>query len=1210
MHISARLAWHDDGWNGCICRNPAANTFCVGEYSYPGQHIAENRDLNWEKQCAGKHCGSLDRIPPCCYSINAFGAEEVQAEAEPPSWFKDGTSTRRWPVPPATVCVWPYEEMYADDVRVGNRFDYDRRLERARTYFDSIKPDRSLVFYYANYSNPFSEDEMKRYVLVGLSRVQSVGDELFYEGCSQRVRERYGGGFVWQRNITSHYPNQGFRIPYHKYRNQPEVLEQIALFPDNPRVCKYATRLLSDDDALGLVESFLRVVENLRDIGDTTEDWRSRTAWLQGLIAELWRHRGLLPGMGAVLEAIGFPAAIPYFKKQALDGREVEAHDAIFGFLEGRVSTVPGLDLKPDEAKGALRKWKVRTPAEQHLLRDVLPRFDLESAQICSILSENREENGITADLDAIANNPYILCEQYLGNDPDDIIPWGTIDRGMIPSPDLGCDSRAAVDDPRRLRALLVDALKRQSAHCFAAADQLIESVNRRLSALPEWKRCAFRERHLEVDADVMHGALHIRREGDRTYLYLRTVYEDERRLEEDLRFLLGGPDIQPQFPVTRQSWRDYLYDPQSVLAGLAEQDYREAIERQAEACEKIFRKPLGVLCGEAGTGKTTVVRAIVKAIKKGHGAGASVIALAPTGKATDRIREVLEADDALRGKVEVATIHSFLARHGWLNPNMSFKRQGGQIEDQYSTYILDECSMLDLSLAAAFFRSVRWSSVQRLILVGDPNQLPPIGRGRVFGDIIKYLEKDYPENVAVLTENLRQAQGRLTGGGTGIIDLAKCYLRTALRDAKNEDASTAAEIMLQRVQEGGDIDHDLRVLYWSSQAELNDLLISQIEQDMRTDLERRPPRGKSKPVEDEDKPWVLWSQAFDRRPDYLQIITPYRGEFFGTEEINRICQERLRKSLLSKVGAIDGITLFDKVIQVVNRPRSRPIKACYKCGKGKPEPIEVFNGQIGFVVRHPLDRDKELSRSLRLERFCVVFARREGLLVGYGRNLGDGCPDESVGENLELAYALSVHKAQGSDFDRVYLVVPASKQGLLSPELLYTALTRARKHCTLLVERDVSMLLKMRRREYSHLERINSSLFAFRPVPDGLMAAQEWRGREDGRGHGTLADVMVRSKSEVIIANMLHERGIPFRYEEPLYGPDGSFYLPDFTITWRGSDYYWEHVGLLSRPEYRAHWEKKRAWYDRFFPGRLIITEESGDLSREADAIIRKYFI
>lgn len=44
MHISARLAWHDDGWNGCICRNPAANTFCVGDYSYPGQHIAENRE--------------------------------------------------------------------------------------------------------------------------------------------------------------------------------------------------------------------------------------------------------------------------------------------------------------------------------------------------------------------------------------------------------------------------------------------------------------------------------------------------------------------------------------------------------------------------------------------------------------------------------------------------------------------------------------------------------------------------------------------------------------------------------------------------------------------------------------------------------------------------------------------------------------------------------------------------------------------------------------------------------------------------------------------------------------------------------------------------------------------------------------------------------------------------------------------------------------
>ena len=62
----------------------------------------------------------------------------------------------------------------------------------------------------------------------------------------------------------------------------------------------------------------------------------------------------------------------------------------------------------------------------------------------------------------------------------------------------------------------------------------------------------------------------------------------------------------------------------------------------------------------------------------------------------------------------------------------------------------------------------------------------------------------------------------------------------------------------------------------------------------------------------------------------------------------------------------------------------------------------------------------------------------------------------------------------------------------------------------------------------------------------------------------------MVRSKSEVIIANMLFDREVPFLYERPLYAPDGSFYLPDFTITWRGEQFFWEHLGLLYSDEYR----------------------------------------
>jgi exodeoxyribonuclease V alpha subunit len=64
-HLSVRLAWHDNGWNGKICKNPKDNVYCVGRYSFPGDLIATKRDLDWEEKNSGVHCSELNRIPPC-----------------------------------------------------------------------------------------------------------------------------------------------------------------------------------------------------------------------------------------------------------------------------------------------------------------------------------------------------------------------------------------------------------------------------------------------------------------------------------------------------------------------------------------------------------------------------------------------------------------------------------------------------------------------------------------------------------------------------------------------------------------------------------------------------------------------------------------------------------------------------------------------------------------------------------------------------------------------------------------------------------------------------------------------------------------------------------------------------------------------------------------------------------------------------------------
>ena len=122
----------------------------------------------------------------------------------------------------------------------------------------------------------------------------------------------------------------------------PDALQRIALFPENPRLCKYATRHFADDDALGLVEGFLRVVRELNELGDATEDWALRGRWLEELISELWRHRGLLPGMPAVLEVLSLHDAIPLFKQRALEGRELETRDGTVRLRGREGRAIPG----------------------------------------------------------------------------------------------------------------------------------------------------------------------------------------------------------------------------------------------------------------------------------------------------------------------------------------------------------------------------------------------------------------------------------------------------------------------------------------------------------------------------------------------------------------------------------------------------------------------------------------------------------------------------------------------------------------------------------------------------------------------------------------------------------------------------------------------------------------------------------------------------
>jgi len=1191
-HISARLAWHMNGWNGSICNNPTANVYCVGQHSYPGDMIAQRRDLEWEasENVRGKTVAKLDKIPPCVYSINAFSTAKVKAFSQPPDWFRDGSKVRYWELPPSTVCIWPYEEMYTDDVKYpegsSQTYDYKKRLERAKQYFQELTPDKSLIFYYANYSNPFSENESNKYVLVGISRLKSLGDLLFYEGMSEENKRRYAGGFVWQMPVTSHYPEQGFRLPYHLYLDKPDVLKQFLFIPDNDRNFKYATRHISDDDSLDIVERLVETTQTLIEIGYKTENWKLRRTWLLSLIAELWNNRGAYPGLSKVLDYLGFQEAIPYYKAQVATGKEIEAKETIFSFLDSKTGSIPKLKLSDDIRKKTQRSWKLKTEQEREQLTHILPRIDLQKDQIEKILAEDRAKNGIMTGLDKIAQNPYLLSEQFVGDDSDDRISFNKIDHGALPSLELGIEPLLENDDARRFRALCVERLNREGVHSFVSAENVLHDVNYKLSFFPDWKRHQFNLRYFEVDRNILEEALTLRHEEDRLYIYLKYVYEDEREIETQIRSLAKRPDISFRSPVTEKHWHDYLYDPNSVLAEKNPKEYKAAIDGQIKVCQKVFTKPICVVSGAAGTGKTTIIKAIINAIEKAHGKGTSFQLLAPTGKAADRIREKTEKP--------ASTIHSFLAQRGWLNDNLTFKRVGGKSEEGISTYIIDEASMVDLSLGATLFRSINWASVQRLILVGDSNQLLPIGRGKVFADIIDWLIEQGSESIGILRTNLRQMENRLEDKGTSILDLANIYLREKTADIEKQNQKSQAESILARLQDEGEIDKDLRVFYWKNPVELKQKLLDAIISDIEADTGEKFNR---------DRPYELLVKAAkgnnpNPRPSYSQVLSPYRGEEFGTENINLEMQQFFNGYYARNKGTLGGITIFDKIIQFRNRPKSDQYWS-YNHESRHKEQIEVYNGELGYTKPHAFDRKWKWS-DFRIRQFQAWFARKENYWVEFKSG-------SDVENNIELAYAISVHKSQGSEFDRVYFILPKSKAALLSTELIYTGITRAQKHLTILAEEDVSVFVSLRRPEKSHLLVINSSLFKFRPVQDEMLQIRSWY--EEGKIQHTLADYMVRSKSEVIIANILFDRNIPFKYEVPLFASDGTFYIPDFTITWNGEQWYWEHLGLLDREDYRNHWQIKKEWYKKHFPGRLITTTESTILSKDAKDIIDKYF-
>jgi len=173
-------------------------------------------------------------------------------------------------------------------------------------------------------------------------------------------------------------------------------------------------------------------------MGDKSENWDLRLDWLHAVVGELWTQRGLFPGMPAVLGHLGAPKTISSFKAKAEAGRELEAKEAIFSYLDGRTSNASELALSEPEGKAVQRRWALLEDADRDLLRDSMIRFEVSKDQITKIVDPKRAAYGMDVSVAEIHDNPYVLAEQFVGENADDTISFTKIDHGMLPAPDLG----------------------------------------------------------------------------------------------------------------------------------------------------------------------------------------------------------------------------------------------------------------------------------------------------------------------------------------------------------------------------------------------------------------------------------------------------------------------------------------------------------------------------------------------------------------------------------------------------------------------------------------------------------------------------------------------------------------------------------------------------------------------------------------------------
>lgn len=1187
-HLSARVPWHDTDWTGRVCASPAENHSCT----VLGR-IKEEKDPDREEKDSGTEWGDLheDQLPPCLleragfmrsapqtivrehpyaggwtrsharFAKTAFRMAPYSIEAVPFRWVMRNqvdAIARQWGIE-YDLSLEDQADHYIETMERTNWVqDYRNQTALLDTFFSSLMPGRSLVFLYAK-DVPLLEDRRPgARVLVGVGRVTSAvptADEWEYEGKSP-VRSIF-----WERAVShSIRPTfeDGFLLPYQQLlaneglRGQ-DLKEFLALAPaDHFAEFSYVSERVGDDGAIAALAELARVVDLLPGVVDGP--WESVQRWLGDRLAETWEARGAYPGLGSVLAGAGIERGpiIAHRVLESLSAEESNPWPALeHAFRNGGSGPARGL-----VGRTAGKLWdRVLRDEDRYAALRLAARFSLTVEQARRLL--NAKERQVSDS--ELTENPYLLYELDRGeHDPTGLF---TIDRGLFPR---SAQARAALaEDPlpepveesaddRRVRAAAVATLERGADEGHTILDE--PNLRRRISAMPLEPLCDPNDEQFEIAVEDFPPPLAERETEDGEYRawQLDRLAATSAVISEEIRRRVEEGPIEVETD-WRKAINTAIGQPMPDPADPELEIEEAAREEKAEALKILAAARIGALVGPAGTGKTTMLKALCSdPVLAGR-----VLLLAPTGKARVQLGEKVEA--------EARTLAGFLREaERWDWHRGYFLNSGGLRRGGFTTVVIDEASMLTEEMLAALIEAVKGPA--RLILCGDHRQLPPIGPGRPFADLLAFLEEIDPDaSSGGGRAELRIGRRQHGGGQRSDAAVAACFSTSA--------TPAGVDQALARVI-AGEGDDSLSVIRWEDEDDLHRKLVEALCSEPGLELGGRDRRALmlSLGATQESEDWP----RFERGKGGLgaerwQILSPIRSRDGGIAGLNDLVRrtwrpgdavrQRSEKWMPDPLGA-DQVLVGDKTMCLVNDRRG-----AWDVGAGSKLNGEVANGEIGVAVGWP-KKGKAL---------WVEFSTQEGRRFTFWENELNS-RSEGARELLEVAYAITVHKAQGSQFERTFVVVPVPCP-LLSPELLYTALTRHRGKVTLLVQGDPMALLELSDPSRSETARRLTCLFR----PPQPFTAQGNSLLDGAHVHRSAGGELMRSKSEVIVANILRSLDVSYSYEELLRMADGSVREPDFTIRRPGKPpLYWEHLGMLDLAGYRADWEAKLGWYSK----------------------------